>query len=147
MKITGGRGSIMMQQLMAQRANKPNTSSKARKTGGDSDSDGGGETSRAQRSEQAGGINYKQLAAAVSAGVVRPPSAPRNREENNGNGGENSHQPGQAAKTADSSNMKQMADAATSQPGRAANGGYNAAAQTEQRQSTYAKGDLVNLSA
>lgn len=147
MKITGGRGGIVMQQqLMAQRANKPNASnSKARKTGGDSD--GGGETSRAQRSEQAGGINYKQLAAAVNAGVVRPPGAPRNREENNGNGGENSHHPGQAAKTAGFLNMKQTAAAATSQPSRAASGGYNASAQIEQRQSTYAKGGLVNLSA
>lgn len=163
MKITGGRSSVIMQQLMAQKTNKANTSNnKAKNTGNgsdnDGDNDGGRETARAQRSEQAGGINYKQLTAAVNAGVVRPPSAPKNREENSGNGDANSRdvaarQPDQAAKTAEPSNLsnalnaKQGAASYAAQPSRSAGGAYNSNAQTDARQSSFAKGDIVNLSA
>lgn len=158
MKINAGRsGIVMQQQLMAQRASKPNTSNNKTKNAGggsdsDGDSDGGGETSGAQESDQAGGINYQQLNEAVKAGVIKPPSAPRNREENNGNGdannrGVSTRQSEQAAKTSGASNVKQSADANASQPNRAENGVYTSNAQTDKQQSTYAKGDIVNLSA
>lgn len=156
MKITSGRGSVIMQQLMAQQANKANTSNnKTKNTGGGSDNDGdsdGGETSRAQRSQEAGGINYKQLAEAVKAGVVRPPSAPRNREGNSGNDDPNdravsARQPEPSGQTAGISNVKQAAAANAAPPNRGASGVYTGRAQAELRQSTYAKGDLVNLSA
>lgn len=164
MKITGGRsGLVMQQQLLAQRTNKANTSNnKAKNTGNgadnDGDNDGGRETARAQNREQAGGINYKQLTAAVNAGVVKPPRAPKNREENSGSGDTHSRdvsarQPDQSAKTADPSNSanastaKQTASSYTAPPSRSANGAYNSSAQTETPQSSFAKGDIVNLSA
>lgn len=158
MKITGGRsGFVMQQQLMAQKTNKPNTSNyKAKNAGGgsdnDSDNDGGRETARAQNREQAGGINYKQLTAALNAGVIRPPSPPKNREENNGNGDANSRdvstrQSEQAAKMAGVSNAKQAASFNDAQPSRSGGGAYTSSAQTEAPQSSFAKGDIVNLTA
>lgn len=157
MKINSGRGNlIMQQQMLAQRANKANTSSNQAKNAGgsdnDGDNDGGGETSRTQKSEQTGGINYKQLTAAVNAGVVRPSSVPRNREANNGNGdtgnrGVSARQSEQAAKTGGDLGVKQNAAANSAQPNCDESGGYTRSAQTDKQQSSYAKGNIVNLTA
>lgn len=152
MKISGGRGGFIMQQLMAQKASMPNgANARAKNTGGgsDGDSDGGGESSAPQRSGQSGGINYKQLAAAVNAGVVRPPSAPRNREQNGGGDASSrdiaAPQSAQAAKTGGIPNAQQAANANTGQPSRT--GGYNSGAKADSGCAASAKGDIVNLTA
>ena len=160
MKISGGRGGFIMQQLMAQKANKPNganANTRAKNAGGGSDNDGdsdsGGESSAPQKSDQSGGINYKQLAAAVNAGVVRPPGAPRNREQNGAGGGnENGRdtsapQPAQAAKTGGASNAQQSANTGAGQTNRSDGGGYTSGAKADGGQATFAKGDIVDLTA
>ncbi len=166
MKING-RSNIVMQQIMAQRASKQNApankaqnapNNKPRNVGGgsdnDGDSDGGGvsESSAAQGAEQTGGINYGKLEAAVKAGIVKPAGAPRNREENNPNGHVDSRnvstpQSEQAAKNAPVSNSRQPGDTGASQSGRSTNSGNTSSSQTESRQSSYTKGDLVDISA
>ncbi len=169
---------MVMQQLMAMRASKKNTPNpktqntpntkprntpnpKARNAGGGNDNDGdsdggsgggGGETAGAQSGEQAGGINYKQLDAAVKAGVVRPAGGTRNREENSPNGiaeGRNVSTPQseQAAKNTTFSIPRQSADTGPSQPTRSSSGGYTSSAKTGSQESAYSKGDLVDLSA
>ncbi|MBI5178016.1 MAG: hypothetical protein HZA04_01990 [Nitrospinae bacterium] len=132
MKVSGSRPSVAMQQMMAQRANKQNNgANNARKSGGGSDNDGA-ESSRSQKSDQTGGGNYNQLIAALNNGAVRPTNAVRNRAQNRDNADGNAtdrnmspRQPAQAAKT----------------------GSYNETARMDKQQSTYGKGEIVNLTA
>ena len=132
MKVSGSRPSVAMQQMMAQRANKQNNgANNARKAGGGSDNDGGG-SARSQKSNQTGGVNYNQLIAAMTNGAIRPTDAVRNREQNRDNADGNA--------TDRNMSPRQSAQAAKT-------GSYNETARMDKQQSTYAKGDIVNLTA
>ncbi len=172
MNISGYGSSNAMRQLMASRAGVTKTNAQTARPqkakgpgngGADSDGDNDGSAARpsgARESGQSGGINLKQLAAAINAGLVNPTRATPGQDSDGdsdaggGNDGDAddrngaAQQAAQAGKTQGAADARQAAASVNATPAKGAATGDESAGTPQSKQPfSYTKGSIVSLTA